>query len=108
MDPTSNVELDASTNSPVVRKRDNVLRQGGERAIIWLHAQAERMDLTPTEFGDEGPVDRGDARSLVREWLRQARLWAGYNPEQLLALKAGAVVLGGALLVLVAIVRAIR
>jgi hypothetical protein len=108
MDPTSNLDLQAPASSPAERKRENRLRQAAETAVIWLHAQAERMDLVPTEFGDEAPVDRGDPRSLIKEWRRQARLWAGYNPEQVLALKAGAVALGVALLVLVALVGAIR
>ncbi|MDB5444607.1 MAG: hypothetical protein JWP73_2983 [Phenylobacterium sp.] len=84
------------------------LRPAGERLMLWLHRQAERLDLVPTEFGAETSVDREDAGSLATEWLRQARLWAGYNPEQMLALKAGAVALGAALLFLVVLVGAIR
>jgi hypothetical protein len=108
MDPTSNLDLQSPAKASDARKRENGLLQTGEKMVVWLHAQAERMDMTPAEFGDEAPVDPSDARSLVREWLRQARLWAAYNPEQLLGLKAGAVALGIALLVLVALVGAIR
>ncbi|MFC3070069.1 hypothetical protein [Phenylobacterium soli] len=84
------------------------LRPRAEQAVLWIHRQADRLDLIPSEFGDETPVDREDAGSVAREWLRQAKLWAAYNPEQMLALKAGAAALGGALLVLVLIVAAIR
>lgn len=108
MAPSSNLGLQASPEPPPRGKRGNPLRRPVEKIVVWLHAQADRMDLVPTEFGDADPVDRDDAASLVREWLRQARLWAAYNPEQVLALKAGAVALGIALLVLVALVRAIR
>jgi hypothetical protein len=108
MDPTSNLDLQAPAGSAAESKPGNRLRQAGEKAVVWLHAQAERMDLVPTEFGDETPVDRSDAQLLLREWRRQARLWASYNPEEMLALKAGAVALAVALLVLVALVGAIR
>jgi hypothetical protein len=43
----------------------------------------------------------------VGEWRRQLRLWAAYNPEEVLALKAGAVALGLALVVLLAVVGAL-
>ena len=79
-----------------------------ETAVLWLHRQAERLDLTPPEFGQEREVDPTDGGAVRREWVRQAKLWAGYNPEQMLALKAGAVALGIALLVLVILVGAIR
>lgn len=84
------------------------LRPTGEKTVLWLHRQADRMDLVPPEFGQEAEVDRESAGSLVKEWIRQAKLWAGYNPEEMLALKAGAVALGVALLVLVFLVGAIR
>jgi hypothetical protein len=108
MEPSSNLELQAPPEPPVERKPDNPMRRLAANAVVWLHDRAERMDLVPPEFGDAEPVDRGDAVSLIKEWLRQARLWADYNPEQVLALKAGAAALGFALLVLVALVRAIR
>jgi hypothetical protein len=94
--------------SPAEHKPENRLCQAGGKAVVWLHALADRMDLVPAEFADDPSVDRSDARSLLREWRRQARLWASYNPEEMLALKAGAVALGLALVVLVALVAAIR
>jgi len=108
MEPTAHVDLQPPPEPPSERKRDSPLRHAGEKTIVWLHEQADRMDLVPTEFGDEAPVDRGDAGSLLKEWVRQARLWAAYSPEQVLALKVGAVALGVALLALVALVGAIR
>lgn len=84
------------------------LRTNLERLVLWLHRQAERWDLVPAEFGDETPVDPGDARAVAREWLRQARLWASYNPEEMFALKAGGAALGAALIALVILVAAIR
>lgn len=84
------------------------LRQAGEKAVLWLHRYADRMDLVPPEFGQEAQVDHADGGSLLREWVRQGRLWAAYNPEQMLALKAGAVALGIALLTLVILIGAIR
>jgi hypothetical protein len=107
MDPSK--DLEASSRPARGPKRTlERLRRMGDRLVLWLHRQAERLDLVPTEFGDEAPVDRQDAGSVAAEWLRQARLWAGYNPEQMLALKAGAVALGVALLFLVVMVGAIR
>lgn len=84
------------------------VRHAARRLILWAHHQADRMDLIPTEFGDETFVDHADARSVAREWLRQAKLWASYNPEEMLALKVGAAMLGAALLALVILVAAIR
>jgi hypothetical protein len=84
------------------------LKRARDGAVVWLHRQAERLDLVPQAFGEETPVDAGDAKSLAREWLRQARLWADYSPEQVLAIKTGAVALAVALLVLVILVGAIR
>lgn len=119
MDPTQDLELDVTPSAAADPDRDPLLRRladrslrplrpHGQKTVLWLHRQADRMDLVPPEFGAERSVDREDAESLVREWLRQARLWAGYNPEQVLALKAGGVALGIALLVLIFLVGAIR
>jgi hypothetical protein len=105
---TSHLGLEPPREAAVQHKREIGLRQAGARTIVWLHQQADRMDLVPPEFGDEKPVDRADAGSLLKEWVRQARLWAGYNPEQVLGLKVGAVALGVALVLLVALVGAIR
>lgn len=103
MDQTSDLSLEKPASAKPDRRRG-----AGGRTVLWLHRQADRMDLVPPEFGREAEVDPGDGGSLLKEWLRQARLWADYNPEQLLALKAGAVALGIALLVLVILVGAIR
>ena len=54
-----------------------------------LHSLAVRLDLAPQDFGDAGPTDLTDARAVRREWLRQIRMWAAYNPEDVFALKAG-------------------
>jgi len=103
MHQTSDLELE----KPSTAKPDR-LRHAGDKAVLWLHRQADRLDLVPPEFGQDAAVDNTDASSLLREWLRQAKMWASYNPEQMLALKAGAVALGVALLVLVVLVRSIR
>lgn len=84
------------------------LRLAAESLILWLHRKADRWDLIPSEFGEEAPVDQSDAGAVAREWLRQLRLWAAYNPEEVLALKAGVAILGAALLGLVILVGAVR
>lgn len=91
-------------NAPAPRA---VRRRLGDRAVLWMHREAERRDLLPAHFGVETGIDVSDARAVLGEWIRQAKLWAGDNPERMLAWKAGAVALGGALLVLVVLVRAI-
>jgi len=78
------------------------------RLALWLHGQAERFDLVPTEYGQEVQVDPADARSVAAEWLRQGKLWAAYNPEQVLALKVGAAVLGLVLVALAMLAGSIR
>jgi hypothetical protein len=110
MDSSPDTDLQqrpAASSIAASRLRERLRRAGGD-AVLRLHRQAERMDLVPPEFGQETEVDDTDAGSLAREWLRQARLWAGYNPEEMLALKAGAVALGIALLLLIVLVGAIR
>ena len=102
MDQTSDLELKPSAAKP------DRLRRAGDKTVLWLHRQADRLDLVPPEFGQDSAVDDTDASSLLHEWLHQAKMWASYNPEQMLALKAGAVALGVALLVLVVLVRSIR
>jgi hypothetical protein len=119
MDPTPELDLEARSRPIGVPDRGarlrgfvdaavQRLRPGAERAVLWLHRRVERMDLVPGEFGRDAEVDQTDAGSLAREWLRQAKLWAGYNPEEMLALKAGALALGVALLLLIVLVGAIR
>ncbi|WP_041373294.1 hypothetical protein [Phenylobacterium zucineum] len=91
------------------------IREGGRPGRLWrgvadaavlrLHALAVRFDWTPQAFGDAGPVDETDPSALRAEWLRQYRTWADASPEQLFAIKVGAVLLGGAiagLLILIA------
>lgn len=88
--------------------RANRLRRLGANVVLWLHHEAERRDLVPCEFGDGEELDLADARAVAREWRRQLRLWAAYNPEEVLALKAGATALGLALVVLILIARAVN
>lgn len=107
MEPSQDLEASARPARAANRPLERV-RPVGARLVLWLHHQAERLDLVPTEFGDETPVDREDAASLAAEWLRQVRLWAGYNSEKMLALKAGAGALGVALLLLIVLIGAIR
>lgn len=113
MDPA--IDLNAPSHGREEPPRPLSLRQrlgartrvAGARIVLWLHRQAERLDLVPAEFGDETPVDPSDGGALAREWLRQARQWAAYNPEEMLALKAGAALLAAALVALILIVAAI-
>lgn len=108
------LDLEAPSASAPVRERRfrqavaHRLRGAAEGFVRWLHRQADRFDLIPSDFGKDVEVDETDATALVREWRRQARLWAAYNPEEMFALKAGGAALGVALVVLVVIVRAVR
>jgi hypothetical protein len=102
MDPSSKLDLP----TPAPARAGRVRRLAGA-AVLWSHRMAERFDLVPTEFGEDRSIDPRDAGAVVREWLRQLRLWAAYNPEELLALKAGAVALGLALAILIALVGAL-
>jgi hypothetical protein len=38
-------------------------------------------------------VDAADPDAVTAEWMRCLRSWAGYNPEEVFALKAGAALL---------------
>lgn len=105
--PELDIQEPPSAEAPKTRAVDR-LKHAGERAVVWLHRHAERLDLLPAEFGDETPVDAEDAGSLLREWLRQVKLWAAYSPEQVLALKIGAGALALALVALIVLVGAIR
>jgi hypothetical protein len=71
-------------------------------ASDWLvlrgHGLARRFDAIPQEFGAPDGIDEDDPKALRAEWLRQLRLWADYNPEEVFALKVG----GGLLLAAVA------
>jgi hypothetical protein len=76
--------------------------------VVRAHAMAVRFDATPDEFGKEGEVDETDPHALVAEWRRCLEAWAGYNPEEVFAVKVGVALLAAALFalwVLVALVR---
>lgn len=108
MDPTSQLELEAPAVKPSLKvSLEARLRRAAKQSVLWLHAQADRFDLIPAEFGQEAQVDTASARSVAREWLRQLKLWMAYNPEEMLAIKAGVAALGVALIVLVVIVGAV-
>jgi hypothetical protein len=100
-------DLDLQAPGPATAAGRWRLPKTGERAVLWLHGLADRLDLIPAEFGRDAPVDAADGGALAKEWLRQARLWADHNPEEMLGLKVGAVLLGGALVALIVLVRAI-
>lgn len=78
-----------------------------DAAVLQAHALAVRLDRVPPEFGDGDPVDETDPQALAREWRRQYRIWADSSPEQLFAIKVGAVLLGGALIVLLIFIAAL-
>lgn len=101
MDHSPDLDLHAPQPRPGTRPR---LR---DSTVLWLHRVAERRDWVPPEFGDDNPVDTSNAGSVLREWIRQGNRWAGHNPEEILALKAGAAALGVALVALIVVVRAI-
>ena len=75
-------------------------------AVLRGHALAIQLDRVPQEFGDADPVDETDPKALRREWRRQFRIWADSSPEQLFAIKVGAVLLGGTIVLLLAFVAA--
>jgi hypothetical protein len=84
-----------------------VLDRALDAAVLRAHALAVRLDRVPDGFGDEAAVDETDPQALRREWLRQLHQWADYSPEEVFALKAGALMLGGvlaALLIVVAVI----
>lgn len=108
MDPSTDLDLQASPLKPSLRESLEARTRHAVRAgVLWAHRQADRFDLIPSDFGKETEVDPADAGSLAREWGRQLKLWMAYNPEEMLAIKAGAVALGVALIVLVVIVGAV-
>jgi hypothetical protein len=76
-------------------------------AVVRAHALALRLDRVPEGFGDEIAVDETDPKALRREWLRQLRQWADYSPEEVFALKAGALMLGAVLVGLLIVVAVI-
>ena len=82
-------------------------RRLADAATVRAHELAVRFDQLPAAFGDEEPVDETDAAAIRREWRRQLRLWAGSSPEQVFAIKAGALMLGGVLALLLVVIAAI-
>lgn len=72
--------------------------------VLSLHRLADRLELIPPEFGAHSHVDPDDGRSILAEWIRYARQWASYNPEEVFALKVGGtMLLAGVLLFWLAI-----
>ena len=78
-----------------------------DAAVLQAHGLAVRLDRVPQEFGDADPVDEADPKALRREWRRQFQIWADSSPEQLFALKVGAVLLGGPLVLLLIFIAAL-
>ena len=78
-----------------------------DAVVLKGHGLAVRLERLPVGFGDAGPVDEADPRALRREWLRQLRLWADSSPEELFALKAGALMLGAAIAAMLIVVAVI-
>ena len=78
-----------------------------DAAVLKAHALAVRFDRVPDSFGVDVALDEADPKALRREWLRQLHLWADYSPEQVFALKAGALMLGAVLAVLLIVVAVI-
>jgi len=107
-------EVVTRAQAPVARARDlwksrlaPWIRRLVDAATLRAHDLAVRFDQLPPAFGDEGPVDEADAGAVRREWLRQLRLWAGSSPEEVFAIKAGALMLGGVLVLLLVVIAAI-
>lgn len=78
--------------------RRGPFRRVRDGLVLSLHRLADRLEWLPPEFGAEAPVADDDAPAVVAEWIRCARHWASYNPEEVFALKVGAVMLIGAVL----------
>lgn len=99
--------LDAGVAASASSSLGSIPRRIFDTATLKLHALAVRLDEVPQEFGDAEPVDTSNPTALRREWLRQLKMWASYNPEDVFALKAGAVagvvVLAGVLVVVAAV-----
>lgn len=77
-------------------------------AILRAHAWAEASDLVPDDYGGGAEIARHDAEVIAREWRRQLRRWAVFNPEEALAWKVGAAALGTVLLALVWVIASWR
>jgi len=78
-----------------------------DAATLRAHALADRWEQLPASFGEAGPVSPTDPAALRREWLRVLRSWASDSPEQLFAIKAGVLMLAGALALLLVVVAAL-
>lgn len=107
-------EVVTRAEAPAARARDlwnsrlaPGVRRLADAATLRAHGLAIRFDQVPEAFGVEEPVDETDATAVRREWLRQLRLWAGSSPEEVFAIKAGALMLGGVLALLLVVIAAI-
>ena len=87
---------------PPVAAGPTVLGRVLDALTLKGHALAVRLEQLPDGFGDATPVDETDPRAVRAEWRRQFHLWVDYSPEQVFALKAGALILGAALAVVLA------
>lgn len=92
--------------APLAKPQRGLFGRLADAATLRAHRLAVRLDWAPDGFGDEAPVDETDARAVRREWRRQLEAWAGYNPEQLFAIKVGGVVLALAVAGLLLVVAA--
>ena len=89
---------------PLRLHADSWFRRTADAATLRAHGLAIRFDQVPTTFGDEAFVDEGDAAQVRHEWLRQLRVWADCSPEEVFTLKAGALMLGGVLALLLVVI----
>jgi hypothetical protein len=97
--PTARLKLQARLAALAERVLDGL--------VLRAHGLAVRLDRVPEGFGDDAPVNEADAGAVRREWLRLLRQWADYSPEEVFALKAGALMLGAVLvglLIMVAVI----
>ena len=98
-------EMAAAPTAQVPRSR---LRRIASDLVLRCHRTVERLDALPAEFGKAGSLDETDAQALITEWRRCLKAWADYNPEEVFALKVGAVLLGVALATLWMLVALLR
>src|SRR5688500_10003177 len=97
----------AAEAAPSRLKISRLVRRGADAATLRAHALAVRLDRVPETFGEETAVDETDARAVRAEWVRLVRAWADYSPEEVFALKAGALGLAGVLALLLVVVAVI-
>lgn len=104
--PAGPAEPPAKVRESLGHRLSRLGRELLDAATLRAHTFAVRLDRVPQEFGDADPVDEKDPKALRSEWLRQYRIWAGASPEQLFAIKAGGLMLGAALVLLLIMVAA--